>query len=96
MKMWIPLVVLVALSGACRFNDQQTKLQYMPDMADAPTVKSQESYLDSPEGAVAMEDEIYPETAEEAEASMTMPASFAQDSERFAKGEKLWMTFCVM
>lgn len=53
-------VSILLAAVACKDNPQQTKLTYMPDMADAPAVKPQLSYLDPPDGAVARTAMIYP------------------------------------
>jgi mono/diheme cytochrome c family protein len=86
--------LLVQLSG-CFLDPQQPKVQYMPDMADAPTVKAQEDYLDPPVGAIALTSPLYPKTIEEAEKVLTMPPRIAADPETVAKGEVLFDTFCI-
>ena len=53
-------VSLIMVVSACKNNPQQTKLTYMPDMADAPTVKPQQNYREPPEGSVARNAMIYP------------------------------------
>ena len=58
MKINFKIIALVMGSfiGLTACEDQgrnTTKLQYMPDMADTPTVKAQESFLNPPEHSVA-------------------------------------------
>ncbi|MDD9952277.1 MAG: c-type cytochrome [Zetaproteobacteria bacterium] len=52
------LSVLVVVG--CKNNATETKWQYMPDMADAPAVKSQLNYLLPPEHSVAYQGVLYP------------------------------------
>ena len=51
--------VVFAVWG-CEEETSKTKIQYMPDMADSPTVKAQEDYLDPPDGSIARSGIIYP------------------------------------
>ncbi|NRA44963.1 MAG: c-type cytochrome [Oligoflexales bacterium] len=53
-------VSLVLVMASCKNDPNQTKLTYMPDMADAPTVKPQQDYLDPPNGSVAQNAPLYP------------------------------------
>ncbi len=69
-----------------------TKLQYMPDMADTPTVKAQRDYLDPPEHALAVDAMIYPETVEESEAVLTNEV--AVNNEVLSEGKELYETYC--
>ena len=66
-----------------------TKLQYMPDMADAPTVKAQEDFLDPPPHSVARDALYYAATAEKS----TQTATVARDAEQ---GKQLYATFCLV
>lgn len=81
------ILALSLLVGACK-NDT-TKLQYMPDMADAPTVKPQEEYLDPPIGSVARGAIRYAATAEESTKKPTVAVNLAQ-------GKQLYETFCFV
>ena len=54
-------------------DPSQPKVQYVPDMADAPTMKPQENYLEPPEGAVSTNAILYPATVEEAEKNLKNP-----------------------
>jgi mono/diheme cytochrome c family protein len=80
--------------GGCRYDGTGTKMQWAPDMADAPTAKPQKTYLDPPAGAVAMEGVDYPKTPEEAETTLKVPERVDQDPEASAKGKALFETFC--
>ncbi len=84
--------------GACRSGKNATKLQYMPDMADNPTVKSQESYIDPPAHAVPINAILYPATAELAEAELRNP--FGEDIAQMSpqmkeRGKHLYDTYCI-
>lgn len=81
----------------CRFDGTGTKMQWAPDMADAPTVKSQESYMDPPVGSVAMSANFYKANAEESESSVAMPEDMVADADGkfLAQGKQLFDTFCI-
>ena len=88
------IILLVAVLGstAC-FDREQTKLQWMPDMADTGVVKAQRDYLDPPDGSVSRESLEYPKTPEEAEVTLSNP--FAPSADVVAKGKVLFETFCI-
>lgn len=90
----ITTVVLTAV--ACSRDPGITKLQYMPDMADSPTQKTQRNYIDPPEGSVAMNSFPYPKTVEEAEKILTMPARIVSDDAQTAEGKKMYETYCMV
>ncbi|MFK7873547.1 MAG: cytochrome c [Oligoflexales bacterium] len=91
----IGVAVLIALVG-CKFDKRETKIQYMPDMVDAPSIKSQQDYLDPPEGSVAWNAEIYPRSVEEAELILRNPNEQLQDQTKvLARGKKLFGTYCT-
>ena len=87
-----------------------TKMQYMPDMADAPTVKPQSGYLEAPEHSVAASAILYPESMADAEKGFKNPYAALQQSESAqpgtrqqkmqamvaASGEDLYNTYCVV
>lgn len=81
---------------ACRYDGTGTKMQWAPDMADAPTSKPQKSYLDPPEGAVAMTALFYPPTPELAEQALVMPEWVGKDPAAAEKGQQLYDTFCTI
>lgn len=58
------VVLLLLLSGllmhSCKNSPKQTKMTFMPDMADAPTVKAQQDFLPIPDGVVARNAMLYP------------------------------------
>ena len=91
-------VCFTALAAtACKDGPNDTKWQYMPDMADAPTAKAQESYLESPEGSVAINAILYPETIEESEKLLRNPLARLSGKAldvRVEQGKKLFNTFC--
>ncbi len=80
------ILFVLLLNTAC-LDPAVTKLQYMPDMADNPTVKAQEDYLDPPLHSVAQEAVFYAQTAE----ASTRAAAVTKDA---AQGERLYGTFC--
>lgn len=75
-------------------DSSQPKVQYVPDMADAPTMKPQENYLEPPEGAVSMNAVLYPKTVEEAEANLKNP--LPNEPQALALGEKMYNTYCIV
>lgn len=79
-------LLLFILLVSC-LDPTTTKLQYMPDMADNPTVKAQEDFLDPPPYSVARGAVFYAKTAE---ASIQTP-TVARDA---AQGKQLYETFC--
>lgn len=81
---------LISLSG-CRLDPNARKIQYMPDMADSPTVKTQEDFLVPPAGAVAMGAPLFPEDLAEA-SQIVRPEGLVVDA---AKGQELYNTFCI-
>ena len=85
-------IVALALS-ACHGDPNQTKLQYMPDMADAPTVKPYKDFLDPPEHSVPMFAILYPATAEESEKVLRNPYPASPDVVQH--GKQLFDTFCI-
>ena len=91
------VAIATTLSVGCRNHPEQTKLQYMPDMADAPTVKAQEDYIDPPPHSVARNTMYYPNTVEEAEQRLTMPPEIkGQEVVGIYDGEKLYETYCTV
>lgn len=88
----LPFSLGVTLLTGC-WDNNTTKLQWMPDMADTGVVKAQRDYLDPPEGSVTMESMEYPKSAEDAETALTNPV--ASTPEVVAKGKVLFETFCI-
>ena len=82
------VIFLLSLSTAC-LDPSVPKLQYMPDMADAPTVKAQEDYLDPPPHSIARGALYYAATAEQS----TQTANVPRDA---ARGQQLYATFCLV
>ena len=83
--------------SACKDGPNDTKWQIAPDMADSPTVKAQENYLESPEGSVAINAILYPETIEESEKLLRNPLarlSGQAKEQRVEQGKKLYNMFC--
>ena len=89
----------VVFLSSCDKDPNATKLQYMPDMADSPTVKAQEDYISPPDGSVAMNAILYPATAEESEKQLQNPFAGAAEAEakvHLAAGQALYDTYCAV
>ena len=84
------------LFAACEPQGRNTtKLQFMPDMADAPTVKTQEDYLDPPEHAVPINAVLYPPTMEIAERDFRNPyPPNSRDISKVLAEGKVLQTYC--
>ncbi len=103
----VQLSVFILAFGlfACEFSPSvtPTKVQYMPDMADSPTTKPQEDFINPPDGSVAMFSMIYPSSLQESEQMLTNPLPKTGRSpeeqkvvdEHLAKGKQLFETFCI-
>jgi len=78
---------------ACTKNPDQTKLQYVPDMADGAALKSQRDFLQPPEGAVTRSAILYPGSIEESEKVLDNP--LPATPENLAAGKKLWNSYCI-
>ena len=78
---------------ACTKNPDQTKMQYVPDMADSAALKSQRDFLQPPEGTVTRTAILYPSTIEEAEKTLQNPITAS--AEATEQGKKLWNKFCT-
>ena len=103
MKLNSKIIALVMVSflglTACEDHGRNTtKIQYMPDMADAPTVKAQESFINPPEHSVAVNAILYPKSMEVAEQEFRSPykASAANYQKIRAEGEALFNTHCAV
>jgi mono/diheme cytochrome c family protein len=70
-----------------------TKLQYVPDMADAPRTKPYLSYLDPPEHSVSRDTWIYRSTHELSEKFEKNP--YAATPRIVAEGKELYLKMCV-
>lgn len=106
----IPAVTLLA-TAACKRDPNQTKMQYVPDMADTAALKSQRDYLQPPEGSVALSAKSYkavlmkgPAGAEDfprpypatiEEAEKTLQNPVPATPEALAQGKALWGKFCI-
>tara|TARA_B100001094_G_C18146931_1_gene781331 strand:+ start:165 stop:689 length:525 start_codon:yes stop_codon:yes gene_type:complete len=77
---------------SCNLDPKSRKIQYMPDMADAPTNKPQESYIDPPEHSVPITGILYPEQIAVAEKELLN--SEKMNAETLAKGKQHYDTFC--
>lgn len=87
-----------ALNGCKEEGPNTTKLQYMPDMADSPAVKAQESYIDPPENSVTINAILYPENKQVAEQELRNPfgEGAAVGPELIDRGKKLYNTYCYL
>lgn len=93
-KLWIGAMVtaITLVTGCDIMNPKTTKLQWMPDMADAPTVKAQEGYLNPPDHSIAVNAILYPESFEIAEQEFKNP--YPKNDQNLAKGKELFETYC--
>ena len=96
----LPVVAACGMTWAqvgCRYEGTGTKMQWAPDMADSPTSKPHKSFIDPPEGSVAMGAHFYAATPEAAETEHVMPDEFVVDADgKFLKrGDVLYNTFCI-
>ena len=89
---------LLGLSSCNNHGRNTTKIQYMPDMADTPTTKAQESFLNPPDHSVAVNAILYPESMDVAEKEFRNP--YKKGSPNFAKvqqkGKVLFNTHCAV
>lgn len=86
--------MICAMAGiGCTKNPDQTKMQYVPDMADSAALKSQRDFLQPPEGAVTRTAILYPATLEDAEKNLQNP--IPPSAEASAQGKSLWNKFCI-
>ena len=84
-------------SCKCQVDGNQTKLQYMPDMATSPVARSQREYLDPPEGSISHDAILYPKTAEEAETLLINPFAGRWDEDtQKANGARLFGVYCAV
>lgn len=90
----LAIAAAVVFTG-CRYDGTGTKMQWAPDMADSPAPKAQKTFLDPPEGSVAMNATFYAKDSIEAEKTMAMPPEIANDPGADAKGKVLFDTFCI-
>lgn len=102
MRLTPALLAVALVAGGCsleRTDPNQRKLQYVPDMADSPTVKAQESYLLPPAGSVATTAVLYPGTDTLAEAEFNDPVtdqSPGAQKRRLEEGKILFETYCAV
>ena len=93
----ISQLFLAQLCGLSLFmsgcDSNQTKLQWMPDMADNPVSRPQRSYLDPPDHAIAMNSIEYPSTPDDAEKLMQNP--IPASAQVIEQGQQLFQTFCT-
>ena len=78
---------------SCSGDRTVTKLQYNPDMADNPTVKPQEDYLDPPEHSIAKNAILYPADIAVAEKEFRNPLPPSPRHEEL--GEQAYGRFCA-
>ena len=85
---------LLSAIFSCSKDPNDTKLQYLPDMADSPIVKAQREYLNPPENSVPVTAILYPTTAAESEKLLQNP--YLQYPEGKAEqGKKFFNIYCV-
>jgi mono/diheme cytochrome c family protein len=87
---WSAALVVAGFATGC--DRTIPKIQYVPDMADAPVLKAQRNFIEPPEHAVATNAVLYPKTIEEAEATLKNP--LPQDDRVLQLGERMFSTYC--
>ena len=97
-KLALTALTLTSVSACNPHGRNTTKLQYMPDMADNPTVKTQESYLNPPDGSVTINAILYPESPEQAEQELRNPFGEGTQvsSDVISNGKALFNTYCTV
>lgn len=95
-RLALTALTLTGVSACSPHGRNTTKLQYMPDMVDNPTVKTQESYLNPPDGSVTINAILYPETFEQAEQELRNPFGESQQTSRevLDSGKVMYDTYC--
>lgn len=88
---WSTALVVTSFVMGC--DRKAAKIQYVPDMADAPLLKAQRDFIEPPEHSVATNAVLYPKTVEEAEATLKNP--LPQDERVLKLGERMYETYCV-
>ena len=97
-KLLLPIVTvgLAILLGGCKRNAQDTKWVYMPDMLDSTKHKAQGDFLMPPEGAVAMDAMLYPDTIEDSEKYLrNYLKNGSTVKEDTLEGKRLYGIYCV-
>ena len=91
-------LIMTGLMGCDSHGRNTTKLQYMPDMADVPTAKTQKSYINPPDGSVTINAILYPETYEQAEAELRNPYGEGSqgNAEAVKAGKVMYETYCAV
>lgn len=88
---------LLGALAACTPNPNETKLQYFPDMADSPAFKTQGNYIDPPEGSIAYNAILYPETPEESEKLFLNPfRGHPNEAQHAENGKHLFGIYCAV
>lgn len=79
-------------------NRNKTKLQYMPDMADSPKVRTQQSFINPPDHSMPINAIIYPEDWSIADREFRSPyrPGLGNYDEILTQGEHLYNTFCAV
>ena len=91
----LSLYSILLIWCACEQDGNLTKIQYMPDMADTPTVKPYREYLDPPEGSIAIDAVFYPESPEQAETLLENPLiKTSRSASDLDEGKTLFREFC--
>ncbi len=88
------IILTLGIAMGCSKDRREPKIQYMPDMADAPTVKPQEDFLDPPDNSVSTNAIIYPADPAVAEEEFRNPEPRNDDT--IAQGKVLYDTYCAV
>lgn len=97
-KSGFAVLLLLAFLASCGGPQTKPALEYMPDMADGPSVKAQEAVgRTPPAGTHPVGSAYYPYTqaqGDEAGSALKNPA--AMDRETLLKGKKGYDTYCIV
>lgn len=95
MKKSFSTVIAALALGACNSDPTQTRLAYMPDMADAYNIAPHRGYIDPPQGSVSREFEYFPKDVLESEKLSNPLVGSANSAHHLAEGKRSYETFCV-
>lgn len=87
-----------ALLVSCDTVHEKPTFEYMPDMADQPSVKAQRQEMRMPvAGTVAQDYVAYPYAQDQGDlAGATLKNPLPLDKATFAKGKKYYNTYCIV
>lgn len=102
LRLFLVVTLLPFFITSCNEDQNETKLQYFPDMADSPAIKTGRSYIDPPINSVPTNAIIYPDSIAQVEkVCKSHPSSNSEicintykSPPDLVKGKHLYQTFC--